>query len=94
MARPQVSSPTRSAARTSASGTGQARPLDDDDALPGFRRDRRGEVMAFADRQVTEPPPGVTRLADVERDAAADVHAIHDRPETGGGLSVKRCPSR
>lgn len=54
----------------------QARPLDHDDTLPGFRRDRGSEMVALADRQVTKPPPGVAGLPDVQQDAAGQVHAV------------------
>lgn len=55
----------------------QAGPLDDDDALPRLWRDRRSEVVALADRQVTEPPSGVACLPDVEQDAVGEVHAVY-----------------
>ena len=68
----------------------QVRPLHDDDPFPCLWRHRRGEMMALADRQITEPALGITGLADVQQPGTGDVHPVDNMTSNAGSIRSRR----
>jgi hypothetical protein len=69
--------------------TDQARPLNDDYALPDLRRNGSRDVVAFPNREIPQSTPRISGLPDVDETAAANVdpmdYVIGDRrPVTAG----------
>ena len=68
----------------------QVRPLHDDDTFPYLWRHRRGEMMALADRQITEPALGITSLADVQQPGTGDVHPVDNMTSNACRIRSRR----
>jgi hypothetical protein len=59
-------------------------------SLPCLWGHRRGEMVALADRQVTEPALGVTGLADVQQPGTGNVHTVEDLAGNGCRIRSRR----